>query len=101
MSNKQIKRICKNCKIYNAKAEECSVIVLHEGERLKVPMWPEDKCMYETEYFDPTTKSMEDFAGNIQEVKFWVENEQGEKVDGDGIVKMEYPKGFFGKERNQ
>jgi len=88
-----------NCKLYNSKAEECSVVVLHEGKRLKVPMWPEDRCMYESEYFDPTTKSMENFTDDIQEVKFWVENEKGDKVKGDGIVKIQYPKGFFGKEK--
>ena len=34
-------------------------------------------------------------ADEIKEVKFWVENEKGEKIDGNGIVKIEYPKGFF------
>jgi hypothetical protein len=110
MSNKQIERICKNCKIYNAKTEECSVVVLYEGKRLKVPMSPEDKCLYETEYFDPTTKSIKDFAEDIQEVKFWLENEKGQKVgkkkwwqiwksNENTVVKIEYPQGFFGKEK--
>jgi len=39
----------------------------------------------------------ENFTDDIKEVKFWVENEQGEKTAGDGIVKMEYPEGFFGE----
>ena len=95
---KQIERICKNCKLYNSKAEECSVVVLLDGHRYKVPMDPQDKCLYETEYFDPTTRSMEDFAADIQEVKFWVEDEKGQKTNKDGTVKMEYPEGFFGKE---
>ena len=33
--------------------------------------------------------------------RFWVENpETGEPTDGKGIVKIEYPKGFFGPEEN-
>ena len=95
---KQIDRICNNCKIYDTGKGECSIVVLYEGQRLRVPMEPQDTCMYEQEYFDPTTKAMENFSEEIKEVKFWVENEKGEKVSGDGIVKMEYPAhGFFGQ----
>jgi len=110
MSNKQIERICNNCQLYDAKSGECSVVVLHGGRRFKVPMEPQDKCLYETEYFNPTTKSMEDMAGDIQEVKFWLENDKGQKVgkkkwwqfwkmNEKTVVKMEYPQGFFGKEK--
>ena len=33
----------------------------------------------------------------IQQVRWWVEDENGNHVDGNGIVKMEYPIGFFGE----
>lgn len=94
---KTIERVCKNCKLYDTKREVCSIIVLHEGKKLNVPMEPEDACLYETEYFDPTTKAIESFTDEIKEVKMWVENDKGEKTDGDGVVKIEYPDGFFGE----
>lgn len=95
--NKYIQRICNNCKLFNPHSSECSVVILHEGERHRIPVDPQDECFFEGMYFDPTTKAMEDFAGDIKEVKFWVENEKGEKTNKNGTVKMEYPEGFFGK----
>ena len=80
MSNKQINRICKNCKLYDANNEECSVIVLYEGQKIKVPMSPQDNCLYETEFFDPTTNSMQNFSEDVKQIKAWMENENGEKV---------------------
>lgn len=93
---KEIERICGNCKLFNGKAGECAVVILHEGERHKIPVDHMDSCFFEGEYFDPTTKAMDNFAGNIQEVKWWVEDEKGKKTKGDGTVKIEYPEGFFG-----
>ena len=98
MKKKHIDRICNNCKLYNPKEEHCSVVILYEGERRHLPVDPQDACFYEGGYFDATTKAVEDFAADIQEVKFWVENEDGRKTDQDGIVKMEYPEGFLGEE---
>lgn len=97
-NKKQVERICNNCRLFNPKARECSVVILVEGNRHRIPVDAEDPCFFEGEYFDPTTKAMENFAENIQEVKFWVENDKGEKTAGDGIVKMEYPEGFFGED---
>lgn len=94
--SKEIQRICKNCKLYDPSRGECSVVILHEGQRVKIPVDPQDECFYEGVYFDPTTKAMEDFSGDIQQVKFWVENDKGQKTDKNGVVKMEYPEGFFG-----
>lgn len=110
MTKKQIERICNNCKLYDGNRKECSVVVLVEGNRYKIPMDPEDTCFYETGYFDPTTKATENFAEDIQEVKFWLEDEKGRKVGKrkwwqfwkkpeNTVVKIEYPKGFFGKEK--
>lgn len=92
---KQIERICQNCKLYNPQREHCSVVVMHEGQRFNLPVDPQDTCFYEDNYFDPTTKAMEDFAGEIQEVKFWVEDENGQRTNQNGTVKIEYPDGFF------
>jgi hypothetical protein len=94
----QIERICRNCKLFNPDTSECAVVILYEGQRLRLPVLAHEPCFFESQYFDPTTKAMEDFAGDIQQVRFWVENDKGEKTNGDGIVKIEYPEGFFGKE---
>ena len=96
---KHIEKICKNCKLFNPRDKECAVVVLHEGERLHLPVDAEDSCFFEEEFFDPTTKAMENFADDLKEVKFWVENENGDKVGGEGIVKMEYPEGFLGEQK--
>ena len=100
MRNKKrsIDRICKNCKLYDQRQNHCSVVILHQGQRVHLPVDPQDACFYEGEYFDPTTKAMENFAEDLKEVKFWVETEDGEKTGGDGIVKMEYPEGFLGND---
>lgn len=95
---KQIERKCKNCKLFDPQKEHCKIVVLFEGKRTNVPMEPEDDCLYETEYFDPVLKVINTFSDDVKEVKFWVENESGEKTDGDGTVKIEYPEGFFGEE---
>lgn len=92
---KKIARICGNCKLLNQGT--CSVVVLHEGQRIKLPVDAGDACFFEGQYFDPTTKAMEDFAGDIQQVRFWVEGEDGKPTNQDGTVKIEYPEGFFGE----
>lgn len=95
---KKIKEICKNCKLYDPKKSECLVIILHEGKRHKLPMLPDDNCFFTEKYFDPKTKSNEDFADEIKQVKFWVEDKNGQKTNGNGSVKIEYPEGFFPNE---
>lgn len=94
---KSIDRKCKNCKLFDPQKEHCKIVVLFEGERKNIPMSPDDDCIYETEYFDPTKKAIETFSDDVKQVKFWVENEKGEKINGDGVVKIEYPEGFFGE----
>lgn len=96
-SAKNIQKICGNCKLFDPQKNECGVTILHEGNRVKLPVSSEDSCFFEEEYFDPTTKALDNFSNEIQEVKFWVENQKGEKTNGNGVVKIEYPEGFFGK----
>lgn len=50
-----------------------------------MPVRPEDSC------------HMEDMGIEIQQVRWWVEDEKGEKTDREGKVKIEYPEGFFGR----
>jgi hypothetical protein len=99
MKKNQIKKICKNCKLFNPEKSICSVVIINEGERIKIPVSPEDDCFFEGEYFDATTQAKESFSEEIKQVRFWVENELGEKTNGNGIVKIEYPEDFFGKSK--
>ena len=109
-NKKEIERICNNCRLFDANNRQCSVVVLVEGNRYKIPMDAGDKCFYETGYFDPTTRAVEDFADHIEEVKFWLEDENGKKVGAkkwwqfwkpakNTVLKIEYPEGFFGQEQ--
>lgn len=90
-----IERICKNCLLFDPQKSECTVVILHEGKRIKIPVCAEDPCFFEQEYIDAQTGKVDDF-NEIQQVKFWVENTSGE-LSEEGIVKIEYPEGFFGE----
>ena len=87
---KQVDRICKNCRLYNDKDQVCSVVVLFEGKKLHVPMDPQDTCLYENQYFDPTTESLKSMVDDIKQLRMWVEDENGQKSK-EGIVKIEFP----------
>jgi len=100
---------CKNCRLYDGNKGECQVIILQEGEKYNLPVYPDDKCFFEREFvssepkFDkegnPRSAKEESWTPNVQEVKWWVEDPKtGKKTKGDGIVKMQYPEGFFGEE---
>lgn len=92
---KNIKKICDNCQLYDPEKGECSVVVLHEGEKIFIPVDPKDTCFFENEFIEKDGyKPIED----VKQVKIWVEDEKtGEKAE-EGIVKIEYPPDFFGKE---
>jgi hypothetical protein len=96
--SKNIKHICKNCKLYNMQDRHCSVIVLFEGERMYPPTEPEDSCLFEEEFIclDEKGEKLEKWTPEIQEVKFWVENPiTGERGVKEGVVRIQYPENFF------
>ncbi len=43
----KIRKICKNCKLYNPVESVCSVTVLHEGEYLELKVRPNDRCWWD------------------------------------------------------
>jgi hypothetical protein len=94
---RKIDKICNNCKLFDPASSTCSIVVLHEGERHRLPVLAEDPCFFEGEFFDANTKAMESFVEDVKEVKFWVEDDEGQKTKGDGHVKIEYPEGFFAR----
>lgn len=85
-SKKTIEKICGNCLLYNHDKKECKVAVLIEGQEYHLPVFPKDEC------------HMDQLGLPVQQVRWFVEDENGNPTTGKGIVKIEYPKDFFGKE---
>lgn len=83
---KNIQKICNNCLLYDRKEGKCKVAVLVDGNEYHMPVTPGDRC-----HFD-------ELGIEIKQVRWWVEDEKGNPTDQDGVVKMEYPSDFFGKE---
>jgi hypothetical protein len=81
---KKTEKICGNCQLFNAEKGTCQVAILIEGKQYYMPVYIKDNC------------HMEELGIEINQVRWWVEDEHGNPTDGDGIVKIEYPESFFG-----
>lgn len=92
---KGIEAICRNCRLFDPSRSLCKVVVLHEGQKLNLPVEANDPCFFEQTYFDPIL-GREEKLNEVKQVRFWVEGKDGKKTDGDGVVRMEYEPGFFG-----
>jgi hypothetical protein len=77
-------KICGNCQLFNAEKETCQVAILIEGKQYHMPVNTKDNC------------HMEELGIEINQVRWWVEDENGNQTNGNGIVKIEYPENFFG-----
>lgn len=96
---KEIKPLCKNCRLFDSKGNTCRVIILHEGEKINLPVEKNDSCFFENEFLAMNEEGYkESFKPEVQQVKWWVEDKKGKKTKGNGTVKIEYPEGFFGNE---
>ena len=93
---KKLEKICKNCKLFNPKNETCNIVILFEGERIHIPVDPQDTCFFDQNYFDPVDKKEKSILDEVKQVKFWVEDADGNKTDKNGIVKMQIPEDFYG-----
>jgi len=85
-SNNVKKQICNNCLLFNRQNSTCKVAVLIDGKEYHMPVDPGDKC------------HMDQLGIEISQARWWVEDENGNPTDKNGIVKFEYPVGFFGAE---
>ena len=83
---KKVEPICKNCLLFDGNRNQCKVAVLVEGNEYHLPVLPNDRC------------HMDELGIPVQQVRWWVEDEDGNPTKTDGTVKIEYPEGFFGKE---
>jgi hypothetical protein len=84
---KTVEKICGNCLLYNHEKKECKVAVLVEGKEYHLPVFHNDKC------------HLEQLNIPVEQVRWWTEDSNGNKTEGNGTVKVEYPIGFFGEER--
>jgi hypothetical protein len=94
------KAICKNCVLYRRDKGICGVVVLYEGERINIPVEPNDPCFYKDK-FKALDGNMEidEFQPEIEQLRWWVEDPKtGKQIDGKGIVKFQYPSNFFGED---
>ena len=96
-SKKEVEPICGKCRLFDPKEKVCRVLILHEGEKINIPVEKNDSCFFENKFIATNQEGKkESFKPEVQQVKWWVEDENGEKTNGNGSVKIEYPKGFFG-----
>ena len=81
---KKLQKTCGNCLLYNHDKKECRVAILLEGVEYHMPVSVEDPC------------HMDELQIPVNQVRWWVEDEEGKPTDGNGVVKIEYPENFFG-----
>ena len=72
---------CKNCILYDFKKRHCTVIVLHEGQRLNPPTEPNDACIFENEYKSIHNGEIDVWKPELKELKMFEDN---------GKVKIQY-----------
>lgn len=92
--------ICKNCQLFNKSNSTCRVVVLYDGQRIKIPVDPNEECFFDNEFIALDPQGNEEvFKVEAEEVRFWVEDPKtGLPTDGKGIVKIKYPEnGFFSR----
>ena len=82
---KTIEPKCKNCMLYKKGEGLCGVAILIKGEKFNMPVDPEDHC------------HMDELNIPVEQVRWRVEDEQGNFTDKNGTVKIEYPDNFFGE----
>ncbi len=83
----EIEPKCKNCLLFDRKRGQCKVAILINGNEYHMPVFPEDDC------------HMDALGIPVQQVRWWVEDPATGQPADKGVVKIEYPKGFFGEEK--
>lgn len=73
--------LCKNCLLYDKNKGICKVAVILEGKTFHLPVFPDDSC------------HMDQLGIPVEQVRWFQDENDNNKV------KIEYPKGFFGKEQ--
>jgi hypothetical protein len=89
------KPTCKRCGLFDPKSKLCGVVILHEGEKTRLPVDPQDECFFEGQFVALDDKQETNFKPEIQQVRWWVEGTDGQPTKGNGTVKFEAPEEFF------
>jgi hypothetical protein len=77
---KRIEPICRNCRLFDGENEMCRVTILLGDRKYNMPVFPNDRC------------HMEELGIEVKQIRWWTEDPKtGEKTEGEGVVKMEYP----------
>lgn len=100
MFKRKLKPICKNCVLYSPNEGVCKVAILHEGEKINIPVDASDPCFFKDQFVAVKKDGeTEMFRPEIEQVRWWIEDPKtGKQTDKNGVVKMQYPKNFFGSE---
>jgi hypothetical protein len=90
---------CKNCRLFNRESSKCGVAILYEGKQIHLPVDSNDDCFFENQFLAIDEKgNVEKFKAEVQSVKWYCVDPKTNKPAENGVVKIEYPEGFFGKE---
>ena len=89
----ETKPICKHCGLFDPKSQLCGVVILHEGQKTRLPVDSQDECFFEGQFV--ALDNGQTFKPEIQQVRWWVEDSDGQPTTGNGTVKFEAPKEFF------
>ena len=73
---------CNSCLCYDRETGFCQVNILINDKKLKLPVFPDDSCHYIS------------LGVSVEQIRLWEE----EKQNGEKVVKIEYPVGFFGSD---
>ena len=103
------KPICERCQLFDAKKGFCRVLIipppgvaeefgLQKGQKINIPVSAKDECFFEQEFkaIDKEHSNVERFKIEVQQVKVWVENPKTGERCKQGVVKIEYPEGYWG-----
>jgi hypothetical protein len=99
MFKRKLKPICRNCVLFAPEQHICKVVILNEGERMNIPVDADDPCFFKNKFIALKNDGQkEQFQPEIDQVRWWVEDPKTGEAAENGIVKVQFPKDFFGKD---
>lgn len=94
-AKKKKKQVCGNCTLYNKEKGTCRIVVLNEGQKMYVPVDPQDKCFFGDKFTATNSEGEQEEilpADEVKQIRMWAEDPKTGKPANKGIVKIEYPK---------
>ncbi len=83
---KRLPLICKNCKLWNKDEKVCSVVIIHDGEKMELETKAEDRCKWE------------EMGVDVHRLRAWSDGKNGyleytdKNIMGEGGLEWELPK---------